>query len=164
MLHCPMRTNEKVLNLLYAEVTQIAHKAEMKDTLDSLTEAIRRIGELTPSFRHKFEKQNTKLLEKIKLPYDQSRKIFGSHQLHGLRDLVHIAIPACELKRREEWMTFLYHWRRYSRLTKAYRCDILFVGHQYRWGRAWGHELFPLSRKWACDVDDKALRQFVALL
>ncbi len=27
MLHLPMRTNEKVLNLLYEEVTQGAHKA-----------------------------------------------------------------------------------------------------------------------------------------
>ena len=43
MLHCPMRTNEKVLNLLYEEVTQGAHKAETKNTLDSLTEAIRRV-------------------------------------------------------------------------------------------------------------------------
>jgi hypothetical protein len=110
MLHCPMRTNEKVLNLLYAEVTQGAHKAEMKDALDSLTQAIRGLGDLPPSFGHKFEKKNTKVLEKIKLPYDQSRKIFGTHQLHGLRDLVHIAIPVSDLKRREEWMTFLYHY------------------------------------------------------
>jgi hypothetical protein len=104
MLHyCPMRTNEKVLNLLYAEVTQGAHKAD-------LTQAIRGLGDLPPSFGHKFEKKNTKVLEKIKLPYDQSRKIFGTHQLHGLRDLVHIAIPVSDLKRREEWMTFLYHY------------------------------------------------------
>ena len=110
MLHCPMRTNEKVLNLLYEEVTQGAHKAETKTTLDSLTEAIRRVGELPPSFRHKFEKKNTKVLEKIKLPYDQSRKIFAIEKLPSLRELVHIAVPPSEEKRREEWMSFLYHY------------------------------------------------------
>jgi hypothetical protein len=50
------------------------------------------------------------VLEKIKLPYDQSRKIFARHQLHGLRELVHIAVVGT--KRREEWMTFLYHYVR----------------------------------------------------
>jgi hypothetical protein len=110
MLHCPMRTNEKVLNLLYEEVTQGKHKAETKNTLDSLTEAIRRVGDLPPSFRHKFEKKNTKVLEKIKLPYDQSRKIFAIEKLPCLRELVHIAVPPCEEKRREEWMKFLYHY------------------------------------------------------
>jgi hypothetical protein len=101
MLHCPMRTNKKVLNLLDEEVTQGAHKAEMKDTLDLLTTAIRRT---------KFEKKNTKVLEKMKLPYDQSRKLFAIHQLRGLRALVHIAVPASPPTRREEWMTFLYHY------------------------------------------------------
>jgi hypothetical protein len=110
MLHCPMRTNEKVLNLLYEEVTQGAHKAEMKDTLHELTTSIRRIGELPPSFTHKFEKKNSKVLEKIKLPYDQSRKLFAIHQLRGLRELVHIAVPASDSTRREEWMAFLYHY------------------------------------------------------
>jgi hypothetical protein len=105
-----MRTNEKVLNLLYAEVTQGAHKAEMKVTLDTLTKALRRVGELPPCFEHKFEKKNPKVLTKIKLPYDQSRKIFALEQLSGLRDLVHIAIPASEHKKREEWMKFLYHY------------------------------------------------------
>ena len=110
MLHCPMRTNEKVLNLLYEDIMQGAHKAETKEPLASLTEALRRIGDLPPSFGHKFEKKNTKVLEKIKLPYDQSRKIFGVHQLHNLRELVHIAVPESDQQRREDWMTFLYHY------------------------------------------------------
>jgi hypothetical protein len=65
---------------------------------------------LPPGFTHKFEKKNTKVLEKNKLPYDQSRKIFSIHQLHGLRELVHLAVPASDTTRREEWMTFLYHY------------------------------------------------------
>ena len=57
MLHCPMRTNEKVLNLLYEEITQGSHNAETKEALDSLTAVLRRIGDLPPSFGHKFEKK-----------------------------------------------------------------------------------------------------------
>jgi hypothetical protein len=105
-----MRTNEKVLNLLYAEIAQGAHKAETKEALESLTVALRRVGDLPPSFGHKFEKKNTKVLQKMKLPYDQSRKIFGVHQLHNLRELVHIAVPEAQKQRRDEWMTFLYHY------------------------------------------------------
>jgi hypothetical protein len=105
-----MRTNEKVLNLLYEEITQGAHKAETKDTLDELTTALRKVGNLGPSFIHKFEKKNTKVLQKIKLPYDQSRKIFAIVQLEGLRELVHIAVPAADTIRRQEWMLFLHHY------------------------------------------------------
>ncbi len=91
-------------------MSQGAHKAEMKATLDELTIAIRRVGDLPPSFTHKFEKKNRKVMEKIKLPFDQSRKLFAIHQLGGLRELVHIAVPASETTRRDQWMTFLYHY------------------------------------------------------
>ncbi len=50
------------------------------------------------------------MLEKIKLSYDQSRKIFAIEQLPCLRELVHIAVPLSDDKRREEWMNFLYHY------------------------------------------------------
>jgi hypothetical protein len=110
MLHCPMRTNEKVLNFLYEEVMEGAHKAEARETLESLTVAIRRIGDLPPSFSHKFEKKNTKVLQKIKLPYDQSHKIFGTNQQDNLRELVAIVIPATNKTKRDEWMSFLSHY------------------------------------------------------
>ncbi len=64
MLHCPMRTNEKVLNLLYEEITQGAHKAEAKGTLDELTTAVRKVGNLAPSFTHKFEKRTLRYCRK----------------------------------------------------------------------------------------------------
>ena len=50
------------------------------------------------------------MLEKIKLPYDQSRKIFAIDQLPSLRELVDLAVPPSQEKRREEWMKFLYHY------------------------------------------------------
>jgi len=110
MLHCPMRTNEKVLTLLYEEVMNGAHKAETKQPLNDLSDVIRRLGELSACWSHKFEDKNTKVLKKIKLPYDQSRKIFAIQQLPGLREAVYIAIPASQSTKRAAWLTFLYHY------------------------------------------------------
>jgi hypothetical protein len=110
MLHCPMRTNEKVLTLMYEEVMNGAHKAQTKEPLEQMTEVIRRLGDLSASWGHKFEDSNTKVLKKFKLPYDQSRKIFAIHQLSGLREAVYIAVPASDATKRAEWMRFLFHY------------------------------------------------------
>ena len=105
-----MRTNEKVLTLLYEEVCNGAHKAETKQTLDHLTTHLRRVGDLSASWGHKFEKKNTKVLQKFKMPYDQSRKLFDIHRLAGLCEAVNIAVPALEETKRKEWKTFLFHY------------------------------------------------------
>ena len=46
MLHCPMRTNEKVLTLLYEQVLQGSHKAQASVVLNEFTPIIRRLGSL----------------------------------------------------------------------------------------------------------------------
>ena len=81
VLHMPMRTNEKVLTLLYEEVTQGAHKAQVTSVLNNLTPIVRRLGELGEHWTHQFEEKNSKAIKKFKLPYDQSRKIFAINQL-----------------------------------------------------------------------------------
>jgi hypothetical protein len=110
VLHCPMRTNEKVLTLLYEEVLNGAHKAETTQTLQLLTDHLRRVGDLSASWGHKFEKKNTKILQKFKMPHDQSRRLFDIHCLAGLREAVNIAVPALEETKRKEWKTFLHHY------------------------------------------------------
>ena len=65
MLHCPMRTNEKVLTLLYEEVLQGAHKAQATAVLGELTPIIRRIGELGEQWTHKFAENSTKATNEI---------------------------------------------------------------------------------------------------
>ena len=110
MLHCPMRTNEKVLTLLYEEIMNGFHKAQTKEPLDQLSEVIRSLGDLSEGWGHKFEDNNTKVLKKFCLPLDQSKKIFAVHQLSRLRDAVYIAVPASEALKRVEWITFLYHY------------------------------------------------------
>jgi hypothetical protein len=85
VLHMPMRTNEKVLTLLYEEVMQGAQKAQASSVLNELTPIIRRLGELAGElWTHKFDEKNTKIIKKFKLPYDQSKKIFAIEQLEGL--------------------------------------------------------------------------------
>ena len=108
MLHCPMRTNEKVLTLLYEAVLQGAHKAQATIVLNDLTPIIRRLGSLGDLWTHKFEDDSTKVLQKFKLPYDQSRKIFAVSQLNGLREAVYVAIPPSETQLRIDWMEFLH--------------------------------------------------------
>jgi hypothetical protein len=46
LLHCPMRTNEKVLTLSYEEVLQGAHKVQATLVLNELMPIIRRLGAL----------------------------------------------------------------------------------------------------------------------
>jgi hypothetical protein len=65
MLHCPMRTNEKVLTLLYEEALQGSHKAQASAVLAELTPIIRRIGELGELRTLKFAENSTKALMKI---------------------------------------------------------------------------------------------------
>jgi hypothetical protein len=110
MLHCPMRTNEKVLTLLYELVLQGAHKAQASTIFDELTPIIRRLGSLGDLWTHKFEDDSTKVLQKFKLPYDQSRKIFAVSQLPGLREAVYVAIPPLEKQLRQDWMDFLHEY------------------------------------------------------
>jgi hypothetical protein len=110
MLHCPMRTNEKVLTLLYEQVLQGAHKAQASIVFNELTPIIRRLGSLGELWTHKFDADSTKVLQKFKLPYDQSRKIFAVSQLDGLREAVHVAIPPVETQLRNDWMDFLHEY------------------------------------------------------
>jgi hypothetical protein len=84
---------------LYEEVMNGAHKAQTKVALEKMTEVIRRLGDLSSNWGHKFDEKNTKVLQNFKLPYDQSRKIFAMHQLSGLRDAVYIAVPASDVKK-----------------------------------------------------------------
>lgn len=110
VLHMPMRTNEKVLTMLYEAVTQGAHKAQASIVFDELTPIIRRLGELGELWTHQFDEKDTKVIKKFKLPYDQSRKIFAVHQLGGLQEAVNVAIPAqppCNAQLRVDWMLFL---------------------------------------------------------
>jgi hypothetical protein len=78
--------------------------------LNQLTPIISRLGELGELWTHKFEDDSTKVIQKFKMPYDQSGKIFAANQLPGLREAVDVAIPASEPKLRVDWMSFLHEY------------------------------------------------------
>ena len=141
VLHMPMRTNEKVLTLLYEEVTQGAHKAQATSVLNELTPIIRRLGELGELWTHQFDEKNTKVIKKFKLPYDQSKKCFAIEQLLGLLEAVHVAIPPSQPQLRQDWTSFLYeyvHMNAYLHRSEDYSTDDmdvfeLHIERCYKW-------------------------------
>ncbi len=61
MLHCPMRMNEKVLFMLYlAAKNRLPNKVDWAPVLDSMTEIIRRIGDLPASWSHAIKTKKSK--------------------------------------------------------------------------------------------------------
>jgi hypothetical protein len=95
---------------LYQSTNDSEKQFYKKHSLEHLTNHLRRVGDLSASWGHKFEKKNTKVLQKFKMPYDQSRKLFDIHRLAGLWEAVNIAVPALEETKWKEWKTFLLHY------------------------------------------------------
>jgi hypothetical protein len=75
--------------------------------LTELTDAIRQLGELGTSWSHQWEEGKTKALKKIKLSFDQSKKIFKPEKLEGLKLTVDIAVAADRPEQRMNWKQFL---------------------------------------------------------
>ncbi len=75
--------------------------------LTELSDAIRELGELGATWSHQWEEGKTKALQKIKLPFDQSKKIFKPENLDGLKLAVDIAVGADRLEHRTNWKEFL---------------------------------------------------------
>lgn len=71
------------------------------------TNVIRELGSLGESWTHQWDEGNTKSLKKIKLPFDQSKKIFKTHQLQTLKTAVDIAVHEDRTESRVNWKTFL---------------------------------------------------------
>ena len=75
--------------------------------LDMLTGIIRTLGGLGPTWTHKWSDTNSKALQNIKLPYDQSKKIFKVSQLCSLHLAVDIAVDETKAELRKDWKFFL---------------------------------------------------------
>jgi hypothetical protein len=81
-------------------------KKTVSPKLHQLTDVIRGLGSLGESWTHQWDEGNTKALKKIKLPFDQSKKIFKTHQLELLNAAVDIAVPEDRVERRNDWNLF----------------------------------------------------------
>jgi hypothetical protein len=78
--------------------------------LRDLTDVIRDLGSLGETLTHQWDEGNTKQLKKIKLPFDQSKKIFNAAQLPKLRCAVDIAVPATRGEHRADWKLMLEYY------------------------------------------------------
>jgi hypothetical protein len=80
----------------------------LSPALVELTNAIRELGSLGPTWTHQWDVNKSKQLQSIKLPLGQSKRIFCASQLDALLKVVDIAIrPEGEATKRSTWKLFL---------------------------------------------------------
>jgi hypothetical protein len=103
MLHCPMRMNEKVLFMLYfAAMNRFAgNKKGWQPVLESMTNILRRIGDLPSSWSHATTSKKSKTgvtlnhkLEVFHMDFEASKQLFNYNNLGGLYEVIDIAVPA----------------------------------------------------------------------
>jgi hypothetical protein len=100
MLHCPMRMNEKVLYMLYfAAMNRLPHKSDWEPVFDSMTNIVRRIGDLPPSWSHTYKTKKSKTdailkhkLEVFHMDYEASKQIFNYANTEALYEVIDIAV------------------------------------------------------------------------
>jgi hypothetical protein len=87
-----------------------AFQKALSSPLENLTDMIRHLGELGPTWTHQWSDTNTKALKNIKLPLDQSKKIFKDSQLAKLFAAVDVAVDETKPDLRSDWKLFLTHY------------------------------------------------------
>jgi hypothetical protein len=104
MLHCPMRTHEKVLTMLLQSACENRTTKKSKPILDSMAAIIRRIGKLPDTWTYKMDDGNKSKVAKVKMHFDQSKRIFAEEHMSDFKSLLRLAIPCAK---RKDWMKFL---------------------------------------------------------
>jgi hypothetical protein len=104
MLHCPMRTHEKVLTMLMQSACQHRTLQKSKPILDSIAAIIRQIGNLPDTWTYKMDDGNKGTVAKVKMHFDQSKHIFAKANMGELKKIIRLAIP---FHNRKNWMLFL---------------------------------------------------------
>jgi hypothetical protein len=103
-LHLPMRTHEKVLTLLFQQACQNRAPKNSLPIMDNMVVIIRRLGRLKNTWSYKWNTKSS-CVEKFKMHWDQSKRIFTTTNIEGLRALVNLAVQGEE--DRTNWMSFL---------------------------------------------------------
>jgi hypothetical protein len=104
ILHCPMRTHEKVLTMLMQQACMHRLPKKSKPILDEIAGIIRRIGNLPDTWSYKMDESNTSSVAKIKMHFDQSKRVFTDDNLGDFINIVRLAIPC---HNRANWMLFI---------------------------------------------------------
>ncbi len=100
MLHCPMRMNEKVLYMLYfAAMNRLPHKRDWEPVFESMTNIVRQIGDLPPSWSHTYKTKKSKTgailkhkLEVFHMDYEASKRIFNYANTEALYEVIDLAV------------------------------------------------------------------------
>ena len=75
--------------------------------LEQLSDVIRTLGSLGQTWTHQWDEHNTKALQNIKLPFDQSKLIFRVENIPSLVSAIDIAVPSNRSDHRKVWKLFI---------------------------------------------------------
>jgi hypothetical protein len=106
VLHLPMRTHEKVLTMLFQQACQNRTSNKSKPILDDMVVIIRRLGCLKDTWTYVWEK-DAQCVGKVKLHWDQSKRIFVEENTADLEALIQLAIHP---KEQGNWMAFMVQY------------------------------------------------------
>ena len=117
MLHCPMRMNEKVLFMLYfAAMNRLPNKCDWEPVLENMSNIVRRIGDLPPSWSHTYatkkSKQGATLKHKLdvfNMEYEASKQIFNYASLEVLYEVIDIAVGV-NTTTNANWRCFMIYY------------------------------------------------------
>jgi hypothetical protein len=95
-----MRMNEKVLFMLYfAAMNRLPQKCDWEPVLESMTEILRRIGDLPPSWSHTIQSKKSKAgvilthkLEVFHMDFEASKYIFNYANTAALYEVIDLAL------------------------------------------------------------------------
>jgi hypothetical protein len=117
-LHLPMRTHEKVLTLLFQEASQTRSPKYSVPIMDNMVVIIRRLGKLNDTWSYKWNTKSS-CVEKFKMHWDQSKRIFTTSNIEGLRALVHLAVQGED--EQNNWVAFLKQYIQFIELLTVSR-------------------------------------------
>ena len=92
------------------ERLQKLQKKIVSPRLGQLTDILRELGSLGETWTHQWAEGNSKALKKIKLPFDQSKRIFKLANLVPLQGCVDLAVSEVRKDHRADWKLFLEHY------------------------------------------------------
>jgi hypothetical protein len=93
VLHCPMRTHEKVLTLLLQHACQNRLPNKSVPILDEIVAIVRMLGNLKDTWNYEWL-PGAKCVSKVKLHWDQSKRIFSLDNMPSLVSIIRLAICA----------------------------------------------------------------------
>ena len=103
ILHCPMRTHEKIINMLMESACHNRVLNKSVPILDAIAGIIRRIGKLGDDWTYKMD-DTSGGLQKIKMHWDQSKHIFKTEHMGDLKKIIRLAVAP---EKQANWVLFI---------------------------------------------------------